>query len=50
MFNGFVHENAIDIEAYDTVIGPEYVRGGNQICIRNPEIAEHIRALLRSKP
>jgi len=32
-FEEFVRENKINIASYDSVIGPEYVRGGKQLCI-----------------
>ncbi len=33
MFDGFLRANKIDISTYDMVIGPEYIRGGTQLCI-----------------
>lgn len=33
-FEEFLLENKINIDLYDSVIGPEYVRGGKQLCIR----------------
>jgi hypothetical protein len=32
-FEEFVRENKINMGSYDSVIGPEYVRGGKQLCI-----------------
>jgi len=33
MFQAFVAQERIDIDQYNVVIGPEYVRGGRQLCI-----------------
>lgn len=33
MFNSFLKKNNINIQLYDAVIGPEFVRGGNQMVI-----------------
>jgi Domain of unknown function (DUF4157) len=46
-FQQFLQENNLLLESFDTIIGPEYVRGGTQVCVRNPSIAAQIRALLR---
>ena len=32
---------------FDTIIGPEFVRGGSQICVRNPKIAAAIERRLK---
>lgn len=46
-FGAFLQQNNLRLEDFDTVIGPEYVRGGTQMCIRNPSIAGRIRAFLQ---
>jgi hypothetical protein len=33
LFQEFVRSNRIQLQHYDAVIGPEYVRGGSQLCI-----------------
>jgi hypothetical protein len=32
-FNHYVAQNRIDLRSYDAVVGPEFVRGGTQLCI-----------------
>ncbi len=49
-FGQFVSSNKIDLSKYDAIIGPEYVRGGKQICIRNPAKIAEIERLLAPIP
>lgn len=35
IFNNFLKQHKINLAQYDAVIGPEYLNGGNQICILN---------------
>jgi hypothetical protein len=44
----FLRKYNLQLESFDTIIGPEFVRGGNQICIRNPTIATALRQLLKT--
>jgi hypothetical protein len=51
-FEEFLKVNNLDIKTYDAVVGPEYVRGGKQICLLNKNgiptpLQERIRGLLR---
>jgi len=51
-FNEFLKNHNIDIAQYDAVIGPEYVRGGKQLCIlsnkgRGERLQARVRSLLR---
>lgn len=53
-FEEFQQANKIDIKTYDAVIGPEYVRGGRQLCILNKNgfparLNARIRALFRPR-
>jgi len=53
-FEEFIRENNIKIYSYDAVIGPEYVRGGKQLCIlyRNgmqTTLSKRIGSLLRPR-
>lgn len=50
-FQEFLRLNGIDLSSYDAVIGPEYVRGGKQLCILNKNnltsrLAARIRSLM----
>ncbi len=47
IFQNFLQRNNLHLENFDTVIGQEFVRGGTQICVRNPSIVSQIRAALR---
>jgi hypothetical protein len=47
MFNAWARENGIKVGDYDAIIGPEYVRGGSQICIRNPAAQAQVRAAMK---
>lgn len=54
-FRDFLRLNNIDIETYDAVIGPEYVRGGKQLCILHKKglttrLSTRIRSLLIPEP
>lgn len=50
MFQQFLQRHGLALENFDTIIGPEYVRGGTQMCIRNPTIAAQVRAMLTPSP
>ena len=43
-FEGFLQHEGIERGQYDAVIGREYVRGGNQLCVWNDDVAKQIRA------
>jgi hypothetical protein len=45
-FQEFLRRHGLALENFDTIIGPEYVRSGTQICIRNPDIAAKVRGML----
>ena len=45
-FDSFLEKFGLKLSNYDAVIGPEYVRGGNELCIRNQAIAAEVRASL----
>jgi hypothetical protein len=45
-FQEFLRSNSLALESFDAIIGPEYVRGGTQLCIRNSVIAEQVRGML----
>jgi hypothetical protein len=52
IFQNFLAQHKINLAQYDAVIGPEYVNGGNQICILNKgnqpsALAARIRATFR---
>jgi len=52
LFEAFASKNKIRISDYDAVIGPEFVRGGSQLCIlhRNSEpstLAKQVRSRLK---
>jgi hypothetical protein len=47
IFNEFLRKHNLDLNNYDTIIGQEFVRGGNQACIRNRTIAQRIMGLMR---
>jgi hypothetical protein len=49
-FRAFVSENKINLGEVDAVIGPEYVRGGTQVCIRNPGIQAQVRTNMALVP
>lgn len=49
-FTEFLKVNKISRSSFDAVIGPEYVRGGKQICVVSPKGAERVRALLQPEP
>jgi hypothetical protein len=47
-FEGFLQHEGIERGQYDAVIGREYVRGGNQLCVWNDDVAKQIR--VRANP
>lgn len=49
-FQAFLVDNNMRLVSFDAIIGPEYVRGGTQVCIRNPSIASQIRTMLQPVP
>jgi hypothetical protein len=46
MFKMFLTENKINVDSYDILIGPEYIRGGRQMCIRKPAVASQIENIM----
>jgi hypothetical protein len=53
-FKEFQQAHNIDIKTYDAVVGPEYVRGGKQLCILNKNgfptrLSARVRALFRPR-
>jgi hypothetical protein len=53
-FDEFRRANKIDIKTYDAVVGPEYVRGGKQLCILHKNgfpsrLNARIRSLFRPR-
>ncbi|MFN8463909.1 MAG: hypothetical protein U0X20_00100 [Caldilineaceae bacterium] len=50
LFQAFLQRNGLSLDNFDAIIGPEYVRNGTQMCIRNPSIAGQIRAMLAPAP
>ena len=46
LFEEFARANNIHLTDYDAIKGPEFVRGGSQICIRTPKIQAEVRAAL----
>jgi hypothetical protein len=46
LFEDFVKVNKIPLDTYDAVKGPEFVRGGTQLCIKNPAYQADVRAAL----
>jgi hypothetical protein len=49
-FAEFLKVNKISPSSYDAVIGPEYVRGGKQLCILSTKLSTRVRALLEPEP
>ena len=45
-FHDFLRRYGLALEHFDAIIGPEYLRGGTQVCIRNPTIAARVRGML----
>jgi hypothetical protein len=43
VFRAFLEKTGRKLDDYDTIIGPEYVRVGSQICVRSPEIQRQIQ-------
>ena len=46
VFERFLFQNGLRLTDYDTIIGPEFIRNGVQICVRNPTYGYRIRAVL----
>lgn len=42
-FKEYCQRYQIDVEKYDVIIGPETLRTGKQMCIRNPALREQVR-------
>jgi hypothetical protein len=47
LFRRFLSQNGLRLEEFDTIIGQEAIRGGRQMCIRTPGIAQRILRSLR---
>ena len=43
-FESWLKSLGKSLDDFDTIIGPEYTRGGAQVCVRNQSTAERIRA------
>ena len=46
-FENFLRQNRLRLEDYDAIIGPEYVRGGTQICVRSAAAQARMRAAMQ---
>jgi hypothetical protein len=46
LVEGFLKQKGLKLEDFDVIIGPEGVRGGKQMCIRNPKIAVQVKTSL----
>jgi hypothetical protein len=44
MFKDWAARRGLNLNQYAVIIGPEYLRGGRQMCIRNPEVADRVVA------
>ncbi|MBH5385849.1 hypothetical protein [Bradyrhizobium diversitatis] len=44
MFKEWVAQRGLNLNQYAAIVGPEYLRGGRQLCIRNPEVADRVIA------
>lgn len=42
MFRDWASKRGLNLNQYAAIIGPEYLRGGRQLCIRNPEVADRV--------
>ena len=50
MFQAFLETYGLDRSQFDAIIGPEFVRGGTQLCIVNPNgQASRLAAQIRAK-
>jgi len=49
-FRAFLEEQKLSLAEFDAVIGPEYVRGGTQVCVRNPVLQAQIRGSMVQVP
>jgi hypothetical protein len=47
VFVNFLNRFGIDRQSYRTIVGPELVRGGVQMCIIDPELASRVDAALK---
>lgn len=43
-FENWLRSKSMSLEQFDTIIGPEYIRGGSQVCIRNESVANRLLA------
>jgi hypothetical protein len=41
-FQNWLRSRGTSLDDFDVIIGPEYIRGGSQVCIRNEGIAERL--------
>ena len=49
-FQAFADNNGIDLMQYNAVIGGEYVRGGNQLCVLyNNGLGQQLQQMLRAR-
>ena len=48
-FKNFLEINKINIDDYDAIIGPEYLNGGKQLCIRRPALQQEVLGHLTIK-
>ena len=46
LFENFLKKKGLKLEDFDVIIGPEGVRDGKQMCIRNPKAAAQVKASL----
>jgi hypothetical protein len=44
MFKDWATRRGLNLNQYAAIIGPEYLRGGRQMCIRNPSVADQVVA------
>jgi hypothetical protein len=42
MFKEWATKRGLNLNQYAAIIGPEYLRGGRQLCIRNPSVADRV--------
>lgn len=43
-FENWLTSKGMSLEQFDVIIGPEYIRGGSQVCIRNEGLADRLLA------
>jgi hypothetical protein len=41
-FQNWLRSRGNSLDDFDVIIGPEYIRGGSQACIRNETIADRL--------